>query len=60
MCFQLLFSFFFCNNDIDNEKDDDDTIYETYNDKSDDDSKNEKSCLNYYVRHNTFGIDLLR
>ena len=59
MCFQLLFSFLFCNHDTDKE-DDDDTIYETYNDKSDDNSNNDKSCLNYYVRHNTFGIDLLR
>jgi hypothetical protein len=59
MCFQLLFNFFFCNNDIDKNDDDDDTIYQPYNEKNDN-SNIDQSCLNYYVRHNTFGIDLLR
>ena len=58
MCFQL-FSFFYCYNDTDKDDDDDDTIYQSYNEKNDD-TNNEKSCLNYYVRHNTWGIDLLR
>ncbi len=54
MCFQL-FSFFFCNNDTD--KNDDDEIYESYN-ETNNVTNNEKT--NYYVRHNTYGIDLLR
>ncbi len=56
MCFQLLFSFFFCNNDTD--KNDDDEIYESYN-ETNNVTNNERSCLNYYIRHNTWGIDLL-
>jgi hypothetical protein len=59
MCFQLLFSFFYCNNDKKDDDDDDYIINESYIDKYDD-SKCDKSSLNYYVRNNTFGIDLLR
>ncbi len=58
MCFQL-FSFLFCYNDKKKDDvDDDDTIYDSYDDNSDD-TKCDKSSLNYYIRNNTWGIDLL-
>ena len=57
MCFQL-FSFFYCNNDKKDDDDDDYIINESYNEKNDN-SNIDQSCLNYYVRHSTWGIDLL-